>query len=54
MSSDPKFYLHGREITDAPREADEQPEWEEEPTHLVQDLGEEEVVPAEDEAPISL
>jgi len=32
--------------------ADEQPEWEEEPTHLVQDLGEEEVVPAEDEAPI--
>ena len=23
VSADPKFYLHGREITDAPREADE-------------------------------
>jgi hypothetical protein len=52
VSADPKFYLHGREISDAPMEDEEQPAWEEEPTHLVQDLGEEEVVPAEDEAPI--
>ena len=50
VSADPKFYLHDKEINDEV-EAEEQPDWEE-PTHLVQDLGAEEVAPPDPVAPM--